>query len=120
GTGSFEGWMKKIMVRESLLYLRKHKCLELEVKTDSSESLLALQYDSNEMEAKELMQMVQDLPMGYRTVFNLFAIEGYSHAEISELLGISQSTSKSQLSRARGILIQRLNQLQVIERRING
>src|SRR5690606_36462305 len=106
--GRFEGWMKKIIVRECLYFLRKHKSLKLELNMDAPESLQAMHFDPGKLEADELMKMIQELPLGYRTVFNLFAIEGYSHAEISDLLGISEGTSKSQLSRARNILKQRL------------
>ena len=67
----------------------------------------------NQLEAAELMELVQSLPLGYRTVFNLFAIEGYSHQEIGELLGITESTSKSQLNRARTVLKEKITSLQL-------
>ncbi|MEX2591682.1 MAG: RNA polymerase sigma factor [Anditalea sp.] len=118
--GSFEGWMKKIIIRESLIALRKHKNFGLEINLDSHEDFHVHHYESTDMEAAELMEMIQDLPLGYRTVFNLYAIEGFAHAEISELLGISENTSKSQLSRARSLLKQKLAEQQLIERRING
>ena len=117
--GSFEGWMKKIMVRESLITLRKSKNMAL-VNLESYDDLQDHQYEFRDMEASELMEMIQGLPVGYRTVFNLYAIEGYTHAEISELMGISENTSKSQLSRARGLLKQRLTVQQLNGRRING
>src|SRR5690606_6459272 len=117
--GSFEGWMKKIIVRESLIALRKNKHMTL-VNLESHDDLQDHQYEFRDMEASELMKMIQELPVGYRTVFNLYAIEGYAHAEISELMGISENTSKSQLSRARGLLKQRLTVQQLNERRING
>lgn len=120
GKGSFEGWMKKIMVREALMALRKNKNLMLEVTLDDHEEIVEAQYESKDLEAEELMKMIHDLPLGYRTVFNLYAIEGYSHAEIGELLGISENTSKSQLSRARDILKQKLATQHLKERRING
>jgi RNA polymerase sigma-70 factor (ECF subfamily) len=62
----------------------------------------------DQLSAEDLVRMIHQLPLGYRTVLNLYAIEGYSHAEISELLGISEGTSKSQLSRARRLLEERL------------
>jgi RNA polymerase sigma-70 factor (ECF subfamily) len=120
GKGSFEGWMKKIMVREALITLRKQKSLALEVNMNQYEDHQVPQYEFTDMESNELMEMIQDLPLGYRTVFNLYAIEGYTHAEISELLGISENTSKSQLSRARVLLKSRLAEQQIKERRING
>lgn len=118
--GSFEGWMKKIMIRQSLIALRQRKNLLMEVNLENQKDFHVQYYESTEMEAAELMGMIQDLPIGYRTVFNLFAIEGFAHAEISELLGISESTSKSQLSRARALLKQKLAQQQIKEGRING
>src|SRR5690606_9659528 len=106
--GSFEGWMKKVMVRDALMALRKNKKLMLEVTLDTQDEIQGHHYEFKDMEAEELMEMIHELPLGYRTVFNLYAVEGYSHAEISGLLGISENTSKSQLSRARGLLKQKL------------
>jgi len=104
GDGSFEGWIRRIMVNESLIYLRKNKSMYLEV--DICEADREPDFNSLEtgLEVEDLMKMIQDLPIGYRTVFNLYAIEGYSHKEIGEQLGININTSKSQLSRARKIL----------------
>jgi RNA polymerase sigma-70 factor (ECF subfamily) len=65
------------------------------------------------LEVEELNKLIESLPTGYKTVFNLYAIEGYTHQEIAEMLGIQEGTSKSQLSRARGLLQQKLNELQV-------
>lgn len=118
--GSFEGWMKKIIVREALMALRRNKNLMLEVALDQQEEHINSHYEWRGLEAEELMDMIHDLPLGYRTVFNLYAIEGYAHAEISELLGISENTSKSQLSRARNLLKQKLADHHLKERRING
>ena len=112
--------MKKVIVREALMALRKNKNLMLEVALDQHEENHCNQYEWTGLEADELMEMIHDLPLGYRTVFNLYAIEGYAHAEISELLGISENTSKSQLSRARNLLKQKLADQHLNERRING
>lgn len=100
GEGCFEGWVRRIMVNESLIYLRKNKYMYLE--TDITE-VQEPDYDDMEtyLEAEDLLAMVQQLPVGYRMVFNLYAIEGYSHKEIADQLGINVNTSKSQLSRAR-------------------
>ena len=65
------------------------------------------------LEVEELNKLIESLPLGYKTVFNLYAIEGYTHQEIAEMLGIQEGTSKSQLSRARGLLQQKLNELHV-------
>ncbi len=104
GTGNFEGWVRRIMVNESLLYLRKHKSMYLEV--DIEEAHIEPNYGQANylFEEQELLEMIENLPVGYRTVFNLYAIEGYSHKEIGEQMGINENTSKSQLSRARTIL----------------
>ncbi|MGK7397773.1 MAG: RNA polymerase sigma factor [Candidatus Cyclobacteriaceae bacterium M3_2C_046] len=104
GQGSFEGWIKRIMINESLQYLRKHKNMYLEVDIEQANRTPDFQLLHNHLEVEDLMKMVNGLPMGYRTVFNLYAIEGYSHKEIAATLDISENTSKSQLSRARSIL----------------
>lgn len=100
GEGNFEGWMRKVVVNDALSYLRKNKNMYLE--TD----IAAADFEPDEkledkLEAEDLLKMIESLPTGYRIVFNLYAIEGYSHKEIGEQLGISENTSKSQLSRAR-------------------
>ena len=99
--GSFEGWMKRIMINESLGYIRKNKAMYLETDIEAADKEPDLDKLSTALEAKDLLRMINELPSGYRTIFNLFAIEGYSHKEIGELLGINENTSKSQLSRAR-------------------
>ncbi|MCF8324180.1 MAG: sigma-70 family RNA polymerase sigma factor [Leadbetterella sp.] len=104
--GSFEGWAKRLVVNEALMYLRSKKMLEVGI-DEVNESLNS--YDQSlDFESDELMKLIQSLPNGYRTVFNLYAIEGYNHNEIAEMLGISEGTSKSQLSRARAILQEQL------------
>lgn len=104
GEGNFEGWMRKVVVNEALSYLRKNKNMYLE--TDISAADYEPDYDKleNQLEAEDLLKMIESLPTGYRIVFNLYAIEGYSHKEIGDQLGISENTSKSQLSRARAAL----------------
>ncbi len=109
--GSLEGWMRKVMVNQALLTLRKNKHLAMEINYDGHQDSLGACEIPADLEAEDLLRMVQELPVGYRTVFNLYAIEGYSHKEIQDLLGISESTSKSQLSRARALLQQKLNKL---------
>lgn len=112
GTGSFEGWLRKIFVNGALEYLRKSDVLRESTDLDSSADLV--QSDSSAIEhlsAAELMKLIQELPVGFRTVFNMFAIEGYSHKEISEALGITESTSRSQFTRARQLLQKRIKEL---------
>jgi RNA polymerase sigma factor (sigma-70 family) len=101
GKGSFEGWMKRIMINEALTYIRKHKSMYLATDIETAEREPDYDKISTELEAQDLLKMVDELPSGYRTIFNLYAIEGYAHKEIAELLGINENTSKSQLSRAR-------------------
>ena len=104
GKGSLGAWLRRIMINQALGHLRKNKTMYLEVNVESAEYNNNLTSSSDHLEAEDLMKLVCELPLGYRTVFNLYAIEGYSHREIAQLLGISESTSKSQLSRARGLL----------------
>jgi RNA polymerase sigma factor (sigma-70 family) len=102
--GSFEGWIRRIMVNESLGYLRKQKrILEDNLSDEANNIPDYVQADQN-LDTQELLDLIERLPTGYRTVFNLYAIEGYAHIEIAEMLGISESTSKSQLHRARALL----------------
>ena len=101
GEGSFEGWMKRIMVNECLMKFRGPKVYW--VATEEYESEFSIEAFTS-LEAEELHKMISDLPIGYRTVFNMYVVEGYSHIEIAENLGISEGTSKSQLSRAKAIL----------------
>nr|WKN36639.1 sigma-70 family RNA polymerase sigma factor [Tunicatimonas sp. TK19036] len=109
GDGSFEGWIRRIMVNEALMFLRKNKNMSVEVDIEEARDTAASTYDH--LEAEDLLSLVQQLPIGYRTVFNLYAIEGYSHAEIANMLNISEGTSKSQLSRAKQLLRQLLDRL---------
>lgn len=99
--GSFEGWIRRIIVNEALTHLRRNRSMYLE--TDLEQVDREPDYDKlrDHLEEEDLLKMIQDLPTGYRIVFNLYAIEGYSHKEIASQLGISENTSKSQLSRAR-------------------
>lgn len=120
GTGSFEGWMKRIIVTQALMRLRSNKHLMMEVNVDDDSAYPDHHYETNHMEVEELMNLLKALPVGYRTVFNLYAIEGYSHKEIGDLLGITESTSKSQLNRARNVLKDRIITQQIKERKING
>ncbi len=111
GSGSFVGWVRRIMVNESLSYIRQHKNLYLEADVELADTQPDYNHASQQLDADDLLAMIDRLPSGYRTVFNLYAIEGYSHREIADLLDISVSTSKSQLNRARKLL-----QKQLLER----
>lgn len=104
GNGSFEGWIRRVVVNTALEKLRKKNILIPMTDHVEKQSGATTNPAISNMGAKELMKLVTDLPQGYRIVFNLYAIEGYSHAEIAEKLGISEGTSKSQLARARATL----------------
>ena len=110
--GAFEGWLKRIAVNTCLDQLRKDKKLLSDVSIEDVSYQLATQSTSAEkLMADDLLKLVQALPDGYRTVFNLFAIEGFSHQEIAQQLGISESTSKTQYLRARAYLKERIENI---------
>lgn len=105
GKGSLEGWIRRIVVNNALDIIRKNKKMKFNTSIDEvGFSLKKEQFIIEDLTASELMKILQTIPLGYRTVFNMYAIEGYSHKEIADELGISVSTSKSQLSRARNVL----------------
>jgi RNA polymerase sigma factor (sigma-70 family) len=105
GNGSFEGWIRKIMVNAALLRYRNKSQLQPVIRLDNSNHDAAGETDiASNMDAKELLTLVQTLPAGYRIVFNLYVFEGYKHREIAEAVGISEGTSKSNLSDARAFL----------------
>ena len=106
--GSFEGWIRKVMVNESLSYLRKNKSMYVETDIEAVDKEPNYEKLENHLEAQDLLKLISELPSGYRIVFNMFAIDGYSHKEIGEQLGINENTSKSQLSRARSVLQKKL------------
>lgn len=105
--GSFEGWIRRIMVREAIDYLRKKQFVVFdgEAIDKHSESQVDL---STSLETEEIQALIDSLPEGYKMVFVLYAIEGYKHQEIAEVLQISESTSKSQLYKARKVLQEKL------------
>lgn len=105
GEGSFEGWIKRIMINTALKHYRKNLKFKDEVDIDMAYDVGFDNQIVSNMSAAELMGQVQKMPDGYRTIFNLYVIEGFQHNEIGEMLGISEGTSKSQLSRARSYLM---------------
>ncbi len=107
--GSFEGWIRKIMVREAISFLRKQQQLFF-VEDAAAYSRDAEDSLHNASEVAHLQAIIDGLPTGYRTVFVLYAIEGYKHREIAALLKISENTSKSQLSKARRMLQERIEE----------
>lgn len=103
--GSLEGWIRRIIVNTALDQIRKNKKTQGDIELDNSVFEIVQKSEvESQLQAEFLMKIVQQLPEGYRVVFNLFAIEGYSHKEIADEMGISESTSKSQYSRARAYL----------------
>lgn len=119
GEGNFEGWMRKVVVNESLSYLRRHKNMYLETNIEAAD--FEPDYDQLEkhLEAEDLLTLINALPSGYKIVFNMYAIDGYSHKEIADHLGISENTSKSQLSRARAALQKSLLELEQVTKKTN-
>ncbi len=113
GTGSFAGWMRKIVVNTAIthyhlnLKYRYHVEIGEYVANESGSS----GYDEDLFTADELFKVLSELPAGYRMIFNLYAVEGYKHREIAEILGIDTNTSKSQYSRAKAALRYKLEQL---------
>ena len=101
GEGSFEGWIRRITVNEALTSLRKMRVMMVETDLEYADREPDFNALSDHLEAEDLLKMIEKLPPGYRVVFNMYAIDGYSHKEIADQLGISENTSKSQLSRAR-------------------
>ena len=105
--GSFEGWIRRIMIRESISFLRSRK------EADSVAEMPKETAGQNEVQSTQevayIQQLIDDLPEGYKLVFVLFAVEGYQHHEIAKMLEISEGTSKSQLFKARKILQEKIN-----------
>lgn len=97
GEGSFEGWMRRIMVNESLMFLRKKTNLHMTVEIPDTDIADTTYIPEDEFTFEEIMSILDELPIGYRTVFNLYVFEDFKHREIAEMLGISINTSKSQL-----------------------
>lgn len=110
--GSFEGWIRRIMVNTAL---RTYQRQRFDYEQSGFERLPEPPVDADALSAlseQELLRLIAQLPEGYRVVFNLVAVEGYSHAEVAELLGIQESTSRSQLTKARRWLIEQLERME--------
>ena len=102
GDGSFEGWARRIFVTTALMSLRKKDVFKMSEELDAVRGMKAdTTSQMQNIGYKELMELVMSLPPGFRTVFNMYAIEGYSHKGIAETLGITETTSRTQFSRAR-------------------
>ncbi|MCK0130288.1 RNA polymerase sigma factor [Flavobacteriaceae bacterium F08102] len=110
--GSFEGWIRKIMVRECISFLRKRKFVEYD--DEQIDKNTSIRSNETGLELEEIQLLIDGLPDGYRTVFLLYIVEGYKHQEIAKMLQISESTSKTQLFRARKIVQEKLRAQNII------
>lgn len=109
--GSIEGWIRKIVVNASIQHWKKyHKNMNLVTDDYLLESQVSPEIESS-LNEEEILNLISQLSKGYRLVFNLYAIDGYSHAEIADMLNITESTSRSQLARARKILQDAINKM---------
>ena len=107
--GSFEGWVRRIFINTSLMYLRKKDALRMTEDLDNVRNLSSdIPTQIENIGYGELMKLIAQLPPGFRTVFNMYVVEGYSHKDIAEELGITETTSRTQLSRARNWLQARI------------
>ena len=106
GEGSFEGWIRRTMINTALDELRKRNRLQIDADISEAEHLAGGgEMSTSGLRVEEMMTIIQAMPTGYRTVFNMYAIEGYSHQEIANELGMSESTSKTQYRKARTYLM---------------
>jgi RNA polymerase sigma factor (sigma-70 family) len=109
--GSFEGWIRRVFINSSIEHLRRKKMNLATVSEKEENSIENTDISAlDNLAEKDIINLIQDLSPGYRTVFNLYVIEGYSHKEIGDQLGISEGTSKSQLARAKAILQKKVTQ----------
>lgn len=111
GEGSFEGWIRRIMVNTAIETYRKNQRMMNVVDINEVFDTPQETFDMNGLEVKDLMKLIHQLSAGYKLVFNLYAIEGYSHKEIAAQLGITEGASKSQLSRARAMLKEKIRKI---------
>jgi len=113
GTGSFQGWLRKVAVNTAITHYHKNLKYRYHVDIDEyvSEETGVSSFEEDLFTSEELYMVLSELPSGYRMVFNLYAVEGYKHKEIAEMLGIDTNTSKSQYSRAKAALREKLTRL---------
>lgn len=114
GQGSFEGWIRRVVINEALMFLRKNYRFNEHIDITEVPVQAVHVTIEDELSAAEIMLLLEQLPTGYRTVFNLYVLEGFKHKEIAELLGISINTSKSQLILAKKRLRDLVEQAAVI------
>ncbi len=112
--GSFEGWIRRVIVNTALKHLQKKRLSFTEINDNNQQSPKLESYAYSNLDEEELMKLINQLPTGYKTIFNLNIIEGYSHEEIAKMLDIQPSTSRSQLVKARKMLQNQILNLQKI------
>lgn len=114
GDGSFEGWIRRIMVNTAIeAYRKSGRSVQVSELAEADSPSHGVVIDT--LECEDLLAIIRTLPPGYRMVFNMYAIEGYSHKEIAEALHISEGASKSQLSRARSWLQEKIKEIKAYE-----
>lgn len=122
GSGSFTGWLRKVTVNTAITHY--HKNLKHRYHVDIEEYVTVetgvASFEEDYFTSDELYRVLNELPAGYRMVFNLYAVEGYKHKEIAEMLGIDTNTSKSQYSRAKAVLRDKLKKLRVLRKNYSG
>ncbi|SHK73795.1 RNA polymerase sigma-70 factor, ECF subfamily [Maribacter aquivivus] len=111
--GSFEGWLRRIMIRESISYLRKQQFVVYDDEVYEKNQTEEIS-QSTDLDTEHIQQLIDALPQGYKMVFVLYTVEGYKHKEIAEMLSITESTSKTQLLKARKLLQDQLRQQNII------
>ena len=112
GEGSFEGWIRRVIVNTAIETYRRNMRSGQQVELNEAYDDAQQTFTMDSLECEDLLRLIQALPDGYRVVFNMYAVEGFSHKEIAESLQISEGASKSQLSRARAWLKQRIKQVE--------
>lgn len=113
--GSFEGWVRRIIVNTAVEHYRKSAKMFMVTNIDDTNKELIWEETGNDLEVEDLMKLINSLSTGYRTIFNLYVIEGYSHKEIAEKLDINEGTSKSQLARARYMLMEMVKKAEIVK-----
>lgn len=113
--GSFEGWVRRIIVNTAIEEYRKSSKMYPMTNVEDSHIELFWEESSKDLELEDLLKLINSLSIGYRTVFNLYVIEGYAHKEIAKMLNITEGTSKSQLARARYLLIEMVRKSEIVK-----
>jgi len=118
GEGELGGWIRRIMVNTALTYLKTNQKYRYELSYDEMPlHVVSIENPTVNLQAKELAELIRQLPTGFQTIFNLYAVEGYKHAEIASMLGINEGTSRSQYARARILLIEWIEKFSLKEKK---